>query len=106
MTMTSGKEMGRKSGSNDAITAPLKIVGELYSKRAGPLSDALPRDFGVQAYFEELVGDESVAGKVRSLLPVSPFKIFPRRSRLFLAIFIQPRLICRLITSPDTYSDG
>ena len=68
MTMaTSGKETERKLGSNEAITAPLKIVRELYSKRASSLSDVLPGDFGVRAYFEELVGDESMAGEVRVL---------------------------------------
>jgi hypothetical protein len=65
MAMLSGKQTEKKPGSNEAITAPLKIVRELYSKRASSLSDVLPGDFGVQAYFEELAGDESVAGEVR-----------------------------------------
>jgi hypothetical protein len=70
MEMTWGRETERKFGSNEAITAPLKIVRDLYSKRAGSLSDVLPGDFGVQAYFKEVVEDESVAAEVRALSKV------------------------------------
>ena len=95
MEMTWGRETERKFGSNEAITAPLKIVRDLYSKRAGSLSDVLPGDFGVQAYFKEVVEDESVAAEVRALFESRRLNCSRRRSRVFVVFPAYIRLTCR-----------
>lgn len=68
MTMTAENVTARNSNCCEAITAPLQIVQELYSKRASSLSEVHPRDFGVEDYFKELVGDASTAASVRASL--------------------------------------
>jgi len=70
MTVRSGEQVpetgdrARNSNSLEAIRDPLKIVASLFAQRASSLP-ASSRDFGVEAYFEELVKDANVVNSVR-----------------------------------------